>query len=678
MARQPRRSIAPRRSRRRRDAELPRPSVPEPAASIVGSPAPAGGDEHGAAPSDGVVAIGASAGGLEAFMQLLGALPADLPLSFVFIQHLSPQHESGLAGVLANRTSMPVLQAADGMPIEPRHIYVIPPNAQMAVRDGRLTLQPRPFDRTQFTPIDTFFQSLARWAHGRAIGVVLSGTASDGAAGIREIKSAGGITIAQRPESARYDGMPRAAISTGMVDLVLSPEEIAEHLGTLDGHPYLRRSDRDDETIASDEQLSEVFGLLRRVSGVDFKHYKAPTVRRRLLRRMALHRMSGIGDYVALLRRDAAEISLLYQDLLIHVTRFFRDPDSFSVLSGQVFPEIAREAPDDRPIRIWVPGCATGEEAYSIAIVLMEFLGSQPDSRRIQIFATDVSETAIDSARTGAYPLSISADVSAERLKRFFIKVDGNYRVNKSVRDVCLFARHDLTRDPPFSRLDLIVCRNVLIYLDTALQKRLVPVFHYALRPNGYLMLGPAETTGYQPYFTIADKRWRLFRKTAVDAPLPSGFSTERWTSVPLTSMPPPAPRGEGRTVQEEANRLLLQKFSPAGVIVDSGNQIVQFRGQTGPYLEPASGDPNLNVLKMAREGLLFSLRTALQSARRRHKPVKKDNVLVRRDGEWQPVTIEIVPLGGGADGHALVLFHERDRSSSPVPPASPRRRGGP
>ena len=605
------------------------------------------------------MAVGASAGGLDAFSQLLDRLPANLPIALVFIQHLSPQHESALPALLAAHTTMRVVQAAEGLQIEPGHVYVIPPNVQMGVEDGHLTLQARPFDRAQFTPIDIFFQSFARWAQSRSIGIVLSGTASDGAGGIREIKAAGGITIAQRPQTARYDGMPRAAISTGMVDLVLSPEEIAEHLMQVQAHPYLGTLP-DMAGVASDEQLTDIFTLLRRVSGVDFKHYKPPTVRRRLLRRMALRRLTDVREYLRLLREEPAEVSLLYQDLLIHVTQFFRDPDSYSVLARHVFPEITRERVDDSPIRIWVPGCATGEEAYSVGIALMEFLGDQAGSRRVQIFATDVSESAIDHARAGNYPMSISADVSPERLKRFFVKADGAYRVNKSLRDACVFARHDLTRDPPFSRLDLIVCRNVLIYLDSPLQKRLVSVFHYALRNHGYLMLGPAETTGHQPLFTVVDKRWRVFRKAPVDTGLPVSFATERFGNLAAPHVTRDSMRGETRNVQDEANRLLLQRFSPVGVIIDANNQIVQFRGQTGPYLEPAAGDPNLNLLKMAREGLLFPLRNALQTARRKHRGVQKEHILVRRNGDWYPIAIDVIPLGGSAAGHLLVLFGDQ------------------
>ena len=632
-----------------------------------------------ASESPTIVGVGASAGGLEAFSQLLGALSPDSPFAFVFVQHLSPQHESALAELLRSRSPFPVVQAEEGAIVEPRHVYVIPPNAQMEVADGRLHLLARPLDRSQFTPIDHFLQSLGRFAQNRAIGIILSGTASDGAAGIREIKSAGGITIAQRPSTAKYDGMPRAAIGTGMVDLILSPSEIAEHLHQIQAHPYLEPPTSQAQTVVpTDVQMADIFTMLRRVSGIDFRHYKPPTVRRRLLRRMALQRSTDMDRYIQLLRQDSGEITSLYHDLLIHVTRFFRDPDSFTTLASQVLTEIVHERPEDEPIRIWVPGCATGEEAYSVAIALMEVLGDQASSRRVQIFATDVSENAVEQARTGMYPLSITSDVSPERLRRFFTRSDGGYKINKNLRDACVFARHDLARDPPFSRLDLVICRNVLIYLDAAVQKRLISVFHYALRNRGFLMLGPAETAGAQMLFTMVDKRWRIYRRAAVDIGMPVGFPERAVVAPPAHAVREPS-RPEGRSVQDEANRVLLRRYGPVGVIIDSNQQVVQFRGSTGPFLEPPTGEPSMNLLKMAREGLLFPLRAAIQLARRRHKPVRREGVRVRRDKDWLTVTLEVLPLGPTVSGHYLVTFEDTPTRKSArrvkaVPVASRKR----
>jgi two-component system CheB/CheR fusion protein len=472
--------------------------------------------------------------------------------------------------------------------------------------------------------------------------------------------------------------MPRAAIATGLVDLVLSPQEIGEQLADLRAHPYMEAptSKSDDGTEPTEAQLAEIFRILRRVSGIDFRQYKTPTVRRRLLRRMALRRLTAVEAYIRYLRDDGKEALALYQDLLIHVTRFFREPESFEVLAREVFSELIAERSDDEPIRIWVPGCATGEETYSVAMVLIESFGDHASDRRIQIFATDVSESAIEHARSGTYPASIAADVANERLKRFFNKVDAGYKVAKSLRDMCVFARHDLTRDPPFSRLDLIVCRNVMIYLDLPLQRRLMSVFHYALRPRGFLMLGAAESAGVQRLFTIVDKRWRLYRKSALDRPSSVDFDTNRF---PLPSAPETAPvqvtgRSPVRSVGDEANRFLLQRYSPAGVVVDDNLHIVQFRGQTGRFLEAPSGEPNLSVLKMAREGLLFPLRSALQAARRKRRAIRREGIAVLHGGEWHDVNLEVVPLSS-SDGHLMVVFEDALHTSRPGTKSTGRRR---
>jgi len=614
-----------------------------------------------------VVAVGASAGGLDAFSQILEKLPPSPNLAFIFVQHLSPQHESALPSLLSARTSLPVVQVTDGMRIEANRVHVTPPNAQMTVVDGRLSLLPRPHDRTQFTPIDFFFESLAHWAKERAIGVILSGTASDGAMGIREIKAFGGITIAQKQETAKYDGMPRAAIATGMIDLVLSPTEIAEHISHIRDHPYLvadADGREDDELVATEDQFHELFALLRRASGIDFKQYKTPTVKRRLLRRMALHRVTAVAPYLQYLREHPSEATALCRDLLIHVTRFFRDPDSFKVLQAHALHEIALERGDD-PIRIWVPGCATGEEAYSIAIVLLELLGERAIDRKVQIFATDVSESSLEQARSGSYPATITADVAPERLSRFFTKADGGYRVSKILRDMCVFARHDLARDPPFSRLDLVVCRNVLIYLDAALQKRLISVFHYSLKSRGFLMLGSAETAGPQAPFTLVDKKWRLYRRTSAESLITFALPHERMPEIRMQGRGAVmAPHPEGRPIQDEANRVVLDKYGPPGVVVDGNFEIVHFRGHTGQYLEPPSGEPSLNVLKMARGGLLYPLRSTLNVARRKRRTTRKENVLIQKNGDWKAVNLEVMPLVTSRGEYFMILFETPPASS--------------
>ena len=621
-----------------------------------------------------VVGVGASAGGLDAFSQLLQHLPTDGNLAVVFVQHLAPQHESALATLLASQTTMPVVQATEGLRVEPNHVYVIPPNAQMVMLGDELSLTPRPEDRFKHTPIDVFLISLAEAVRERAIAVILSGTASDGSVGVRDIKAAGGIVIAQTPETARYDGMPRAAMATGMVDLVLSPAAIAAKLAQLSSRGAARTAD--EETDIQPEQLRQVFELLRPVSGVDFTHYKLPTIKRRLFRRMALHRLTDVGLYLQLLQGSPDEVRSLYRDLLIHVTRFFREPNSFDALVSHVFPTLVGRLPE-LPIRVWVSGCATGEEAYSVAITLVEFLQRDYANTRVQIFATDVSETAIEQARSGVYPDSIESDVSPERLRRFFTKVDGGYRVTKTIRDLCVFARQDLTKDPPFSHLDVIFCRNVLIYMDAVLQKKLLSIFHYALNPDGYLALGQAETVGAQAtLFTLVDKKLRIHRRrestvrTPVTFPVDlaaSGLPRRRDTIEPLTAE---------KALHSEASRVILDRYAPAGVVVDSDLQIVQFRGQTGAFLEPAPGEASLNLLKMAREGLLYALRTAVHAARKSRAPVRKEGLQVKAGQGWKAVSIEVIPLASSGRMHYLVLFDEGGgaRGDQPAPAARPRR----
>ncbi len=656
-------------STRARTRAQPRPAVSKP-------PAPLEKDLT-------VAGVGASAGGLEAFSQLLRAVSENTDLAIVFVQHLSPDHESALVPLLSSQTSLRVVQAVEGMRVRAGHVHVIPPNVQMEMRGGELHLSPRPGDKSRYTPVDVFFSSLAEAAGERSVAVVLSGTASDGASGLRDVKYAGGLTFAQSPESAKYDGMPRAAIDTGMIDLVLTPQDIGVKLSEIAGRGRTAATPRADELDVAPEQLDRLYEVLRPVSGVDFRHYKLPTVKRRVSRRMALHRLGDVARYLELLERNPHEARSLYQDLLIHVTRFFRDPDSFAGLATHVFPTIVEDRPAHHPIRVWVSGCATGEEAYSVAIVLLEFLQSGHPDLRVQIFATDVSESAIEFARAGVYPAGIEADVSSERLRLHFTKVDAGYRVSKSVRDLCVFARQDLTKDPPFSHLDLILCRNVLIYMDTVLQKKLLSVFHYALNPGGFLMLGQAESVGAQGgLFTLVDKKLRIHRRK--DGPVHANlaFPVEHVsTGLPRSRMRAADVPGAEKVLQVEVSRAILDRYAPSGVVVDSDLQIVQFRGQTGAYLEPAPGEASLNVLKMAREGLLFGLRTALQTARKNRGPVRKAGLQVRAGARWLPVTLDVIPLTTAGRLHYLILFEspatDGEGAARPLPSPKPRNGRG-
>ena len=527
--------------RKQRAAPQPLPVAPEPAPDFT------------------IIGVGASAGGFEAFAQLLEALPADPNIALIFVQHLAPHHSSSLASLLSSHTPLPVVEATEGARIVPNRVYVVPPNVQMELVDGHLHLGRRPEDRSQYNPIDFFFRSLARSLRGHAIGVVLSGTASDGALGIREIKTMEGITFAQDPATAKYDGMPRAAIATQMVDVVGSPAEIASRVTLISKHPYLTPPVESDRgALIDDEQLRRIFRLLLPACGVNFSHYKTPTIIRRLFRRMAVLRMVEVDAYIAHLEHTPLEVVNLHNDLLIHVTRFFREPESFEIIARDVLPHVGDVA-SSTPLRVWVAGCATGEEVYSLAIVVREVLGDSLEDGRVQIFGTDVSESAVSFARQGLYAASIADDVSPERLRRFFVKTDGVYQVTKAVRDMCVFARQDLTRDPPFSHLDLICCRNVLIYMDSALQRKLLSMFHYALNPGGFLALGHAESIGYHSdLFVPMNKKNKVYRKKP-GSPMAPPMDVFR-PPFKAGPAPPPAVSGhnEAKLVLNDATRIII------------------------------------------------------------------------------------------------------------------------
>ena len=626
-----------------------------------------------------IVGIGASAGGLEAFTQLLGALPLDIGLAFVLVQHLDPKHESMLTALLARATPLPIHEARDEMRIEANHIYVIPSNANLAVLHGRLSLMPRTEARGQHLSVDFFFRSLAADQKSRAIGVILSGTASDGTEGLRAIKAEGGLTFAQDEKSAKYDGMPHSAIAAGVVDFVLPPEGIARELARLGREPYIARpaaAKAGDALPEGDEDLNKVFILLRSATGVDFSFYKPTTLKRRIARRMMLHKIESLATYVRFLKQTPNEVDALYQDLLINVTSFFREPEVFEALKKRVFPRLLKNPPPQTPIRVWVPGCLTGEEAYSIVIALLEFLGNKGASVPVQVFAMDISESAIDKARIGIYPAAIAADVSAARRRRFFVKHAGGFQISKAVRDVCVFARQDLTKDPPFSKLDLISCRNLLIYFGPMLQKRVIPTFHYALKPDGLLLLGGSETIGgFADLFALADSRHKLYtRKPAahrMEFALPHHGQPEEEAKPGQTAAPASA---AGFDYQKEADRIVLGKYTPPGVVVNEHLDILQFRGYIGAYLEPAPGAASLNILKMAREGLLLDLRGAINDAKRRNGPARRPGVQVKSNGGFHGVNVEVIPLlptPSSRAGCFLVLFEEAAPAAAPVPPGT-------
>jgi len=633
-----------------------------------------------------IVGIGASAGGLEAFTALFRHLRADLGMAYILVPHLDPQRESAISQILARATSMPVVQIENGMRVEPDHVYVIPPNCDLAISGTRLQLTDREHLRPVNTTIDIFFRSLAA-AHGsNAIGVILSGTASDGALGLTAIKAEGGITFAQDTRSAKYDSMPASAIAAGCVDFALPPEHIASELARVRNHPYVAGAPlaHIDEDDSSDACMNQVFRLLRRATHVDFSEYKPPTIGRRIQRRMVLHKLERLSDYVALLHRDSGEINQLYQDLLINVTSFFRNPDAFDALKQTVYPLILSNRTPAAPIRVWVPGCSTGEEAYSHAISLAEFLGEERVQVPIQIFGTDLSETAVQRARVAVYKESIEADVSPARLRRFFRKSDGGYLISKAIRDLCIFSTQNIFRDPPFSRMDLVSCRNVMIYLSQALQKRVIPIFHYALNPTGFLMIGNTEGLlgAGSELFEMADRKQKIYRRKLVTAPVNFGFSLgPAEPDAGPHNVPPPAARPPEilkapAELQREVDRLLLNRYAPPAIVINEQMDILQTRGRTGAYLELAPGKASLNLLKMARPGLLFELRKAVDEAKKSGLETEHRGIHVEANGSSHQVDIRVLPFRTPLQKQQsfLVIFEPvpPESSAAPAPHAEP------
>src|SRR5437667_1208179 len=660
---------APRAATRDRGAPPP---VPSPTDKATGEPGVTSPSDVGAAAPPGskdafpIAGIGASAGGLEAFSELLSHLPVEATMGFVLVQHLDPKHPSILTEILSRTTRMPVVEATHGMRVEAGRVYIMPPNVSMTITDGVLSLAPRSEDRGPHMPIDHFLRSLAEDVRSRAIGVILSGSASDGALGLRAIKAEGGITFAEAPQSAKFDGMPRSAVASGAVDFVLPPAAIAQELTRIGRHPYLGPTGvaPSSEPLATDpEARDQILRMLHGKSGIDFTLYRQTTISRRLARRMMIHGVDTLGGYLRYLEAHPSQVHALCNDLLVNVTRFFRDPEAFQILQRSVFPSIVKERPADAPVRVWAPGCATGEEAYSLVIVLLEFLGDAASAVPIQLFGTDVSEIAIVKARTGIYPENIELDVTAARLRRFFVKLDGQHQVRKAVRELCVFARHNLATDPPFSKMDLIVCRNVLIYLEPELQKRVLSVFHYALKDPGFLLLGVSETVGpLADFFSVVDKKQRVYAKkpTSRRFDLSSTSLEQRLekTGLGRTARSTGGAGGGPSDLLQEVDRILLSKYAPAGVLVNEAAEILQFRGHTSPYLEPAPGQASLNLLKMAREGLLMELRVAIDKARKQNAPLRRERLSIKQDGRMAQVTLQVIPMSGPArERNYLVLF---------------------
>ncbi|MEY2408881.1 MAG: two-component system, chemotaxis family, CheB/CheR fusion protein [Verrucomicrobiota bacterium] len=675
-----------------------------------------------------IVGIGASAGGLEAFTAVLQELRPDTNMGFVLVQHLDPDHESALTQLLTRTTQMPVVEARHNLRVEPNHVYVIPPNANLCIEQGVLKLGRRARGRTPHRSIDMFFESLARDQGDCAIGVVLSGAASDGTLGLEAIKTEGGFTIAQ-DESARYDSMPRNAIAAGCVDLVLSPADIARELARISRHPCLsggplarflpekttpagaspsahgpRAGELERSTDPGPQEggpttaagrvaeraLKKIFLLLRNRSSVDFSLYKSTTIRRRIMRRMVLNRKNTLRDYAGFLRGNSKELDALYSDILINVTSFFRNPEAFDVLKRKVFPSLLRERRGG-PVRIWVLGCSAGQEAYSMAMAFLECADSAVRPRKLQVFATDLNEALLEKARQGLYPRSLSDEISPERLRRFFVEEAGGYRISKSLREMVVFARQNLIGDPPFSRMDLISCRNVLIYLDAELQKRVFPTFHYALKPTGFLFLGGSESVGTATdLFEPADKKHKIYSRKAVSNSVMSLPAKRSRLNRQPSYQKPPAPAWTPRSpagspspglqiesnAQREADRLTVNAFAPPGVLINSDLQILQFRGPTSAYLKPPSGNPSFDVLKMARDDLMLPLRSAINKARKQNKITRKE-VRLTDGGKARLVELEVIPLKNLRDRCFLVLFGKPGQQAPDVSKSRGSKRAG-
>ncbi|HEX5050237.1 MAG TPA: chemotaxis protein CheB [Planctomycetota bacterium] len=631
-----------------------RSSDPELPAAVV----EAAVDAREQGPSFPIVGVGASAGGLEAFTQLLTALPPDAGMAFVLVQHLAPSHPSALAEILSRATKMPVTEVLGESTVEVDHVYVIPPDRSMVIARGRLQLLQRE-GRGIHRPIDQFFRALAADRRHRAIGVVLSGTASDGTLGLEAIKAEGGITLAQ-DATAQHEGMPRSAVASGCVDFVLSPDAIAREIVRIGQHPY-----GVPEAVASgthdEPNLAQILQVVHGATGVDFTHYKFNTLYRRITRRMIFCKVQGLDEYVALLRRTPEEVEALYQDILISVTSFFRDPGAFESLKRTVFPRLLQARAD--PVRLWTLGCSTGQEAYSLAIAFAEVAAAADSTAALQLFATDINAAAIEKARAGVYPKDIAEDVSPERLRRFFVEVDGSYRISKAIRDACVFSRHNVLADPPFSRMDLISCRNLLIYMEPVLQQRIMPVLHYALKPAGCLWLGSSETIGaYRDLFETEDQKHKIFAKKAGSDAGPGQFPVQHGGEARSAFVPIAARPRDAADLPREADRLLLHRFAPPGVVVSPALDILQYRGDTGPYLAPAPGKASLNLLKMLREGLLVAVRAAVLRAGESGAPVRQEGIRVKSTDGNRAVAIEVIPLevhDRAKDKGFLVLFDE-------------------
>jgi two-component system CheB/CheR fusion protein len=633
-----------------------------------------------------VVGIGASAGGLAAFEAFFAGMPenADPGMAFVLVQHLAPDHKSILTELIRRYTRMQVFEVEDGMRVQPNCAYIIPPNSDMAFLNGTLQLFEPSAPRGQRLPIDFFFRSLAQDQRECSIGIVLSGTGSDGTLGVRAIKGEGGMVMAQNPESTEFDGMPRSAINTGLVDYELPPAEMATQLIAYAAHAFgkLPRS-ASVHTPQDESALKKIFILLRAQTGHDFSQYKPSTINRRIERRMAVHQIEDVEGYVKYLQQAPPEVEALFRDLLIGVTNFFRDPEAFNVLEAQIIPQLLEGKPAGAVLRIWSTGCSTGEEAYSMAILLQERMEALKQSYTVQVFATDIDSRAIATSRAGIYPASIAADITPERLARYFSpEADGNaYRIHKSIRDMLVFSEQDVIKDPPFSRLDLISCRNLMIYLGVELQKKLIPLFHYALKPGGILFLGTSEGIGdFSELFTVLDRKAKIYQRkddfhdlqrAGLGRFFPATLQEAKGKAHASGALKQGQPAK--RPLRELTEQALLQHIAPSSALVNAKGDILYLHGRSGMYLELMPGETGVsNILKMAREGLRRDLTLALHRVAGSQSVVRCPGLNVRTNGHFTRVNLTVCPLAADTAGASesdlyLVVFEEAPAEPPPI-----------
>ena len=616
-----------------------------------------------------IIGIGASAGGLEAFEIFFKTMPVESGMAFVLVPHLDPGHSSMLSEILQRNTMMPVHEAQDQIKIQPNHVYIIPPNKDMSIFHGTINLSVPELARGLRLPIDAFFRSLAEDQGERAICVILSGSGSDGTLGLRAIHGVGGVSFVQEPSTAKYDGMPSSAVNSGLATYVLPVEKITQQLVIYVKTIADTGVPPAPPAPASLSAMRHIMMILRTKTGNDFSQYKQSTIRRRIERRMVVHNIADMNGYARYLHENLAEAQVLFKELLINVTSFFRDKEAFEALNKEALPRLFENKPENYVFRIWVPGCASGEEAYSLVMLFHEYMEQIKQDFKLQIYATDIDDDAIASARAGTYPENIIIDVSPDRLRRFFVKEETGYRIKKDIRDQVVFAIQNLIKDPPFTKMDLISCRNLLIYLDTDLQSRVIPAFHYALKQGGVLFLSPSEGIGnFTDLFGPLDKKWKVYfvKPSLVSANtlVPHRFA---WTiDQPGKEAAGVAVRTDKINFAELTKRVLLQSFAPPSVITDEKGDIVYVHGDTGKYLQTAQGQPSHNVVDMAREGLQRDLRSAIQNAAAQKRPSVVKGLPVRTNGGIHCVDLTVRPLADPDATRELLLISFQDTELKP------------